>query len=328
MIKVFVTGATGFIGSLLADELLKKGYHVKCLVRQSSDRRWLKDKPVELVRGELFDNDIIKEAVTDVDYVYHVSGATSSKKKIGYYIVNKDATRNLLKIVYEANHGLKKFIYVSSQAAVGPAYDKIPVDEETPYHPITTYGKSKMEGEQIVQHYFDKVRCTIVRPPSVYGPRDTAILQYFQMVAKGINPLIGFGEKMFSLIHGQDLVNGIILAGESEKSASEIYFITSEQYYRYKEVGKLIADILQRRVMSVRIPHFVLYTAGFFSQVATSFSKKPSVFNIEKSRDMSQYYWICSGEKARRDLGFKEKFTLEEGFRNTIEWYKEQGWMR
>lgn len=328
MTKVFVTGATGFIGSLLADELLKKNYHVKCLIRQTSNPRWLKGKPIELIHGELFDDEVIKEAVKDVDYVYHAGGATSSRTKAGYYIANKDATKNLIKILFDVNPRLKKFIFVSSQAAVGPSYKKGPVDEETPYHPITTYGLSKMEAELIVKEYFDKMNCTIVRPSSVYGPRDTAILQYFLIINKRINPLIGLGEKMFSLIHAYDCVKGIILAGESKKSSSKIYFITSEKFYTYKEVGVLISKLLKRRAFTVRIPHFVLYTAGFFSQLITSFAKKPSVFNIEKSKDMSQYYWISSGEKARRELGFKEDFTLEEGMKNTIEWYKQQGWLK
>src|SRR6266508_688651 len=107
--KVFVTGATGFIGSILVDELLKKNYQVKCLVRQTSNLRWLKGKRVELIHGELFDNDIIKGAVSDVDYIYHAAGATSSKTKAGYYIANKEATRSLIKNTYEVNHKLKKF---------------------------------------------------------------------------------------------------------------------------------------------------------------------------------------------------------------------------
>jgi nucleoside-diphosphate-sugar epimerase len=326
--KVFVTGASGFIGSLLADELLKKNYHVKCLVRRGSNLRWLKDKPFELVHGELYESDILKATLRDVEYVYHTAGATSSKTREGYFVVNRDATRNLIKNVYESNHGVKRFVYISSQAAVGPAYGGNPVDEETPYNPITSYGISKMEGEKVVEGYFDKLKCTIVRPPSVYGPRDTAILQYFQTINRRVNPLIGFGEKQFSLIHGLDLVRGIILAGESEKAVSNTYFITSEKFYKYREVGNLIASLLKKKVITVRVPHFVLYTAGFFTEIATRFSKKSSVFNFEKCKDMSQIYWLCSGEKARTELGFREEFTLEEGLRNTIEWYKKEGWLR
>jgi dihydroflavonol-4-reductase len=302
---------------------LKRNYRVKCLVRQTSNLRWLQDKPVELIYG----NDL-KKSLEDVDYVYHCAGATAAKSRQGYLVANRDATRSLIKFAYQVNPNLRRFVFVSSQAAVGPAEAGKPVDETAHYHPITAYGISKMEAEKVVQEYFDKLKCTIVRPPSVYGPRDTAILAYFQSINRRLNPIIGFSQKQFSLIHGLDLVKGIILAGESEKAVSNIYFITSERFYSYKEVGGLIGKILQRKHLTVRVPAFIVYTAGFFTQLYGYWLKKPPVFNLDKAKDMAQQYWICSGEKVRKELGFKEQFSLEEGIKNTIEWYKQHGWLK
>lgn len=328
MAKAFITGATGFIGSHLADELIKKDYEIKCLVRKTSNTKWLKGKPVEFVEGDLFSEDVLKKALTGADYVYHVGGVTFAKKKEEFYRGNVDATKSLLEACYKFNPGIKKFIHVSSQAAVGPSFDGKPIDETRDYHPLTTYGISKVEAEKAVIGYFDKMKCAIVRPPAVYGPRDYAIFEYFKSMNRGLQPLIGFDNKLVSLIHGVDLVRGFILAGEAEASSSNIYFISSEKFYNWRDVGEMTAKLLGRKTVRLVIPHFAVKTTAFFSEVFGFFSPKPVILNREKARELTQAYWICSIEKARRELGFKESFTLEEGFKNTIEWYKKEGWIK
>jgi len=328
MAKAFVTGATGFIGSHLVDELLKKNYEIKCLVRKNSSTKWLKGKPVEYIEGDLFTDEVLKKAVSDVDYVYHVGGVTFAKRKEEFQRGNVEATKSLLEAVYKYNPGIEKFIHVSSQAAVGPSFDGKPIDETRDYFPLTAYGRSKVEAEKTVMEYFDKMKCTIVRPPAVYGPRDYAIYEYFKSMSRGLQPMIGFDNKQVSLIHGVDLVKGFILAGESKISASEIYFISSEKFYNWSDIGKMTARLLGRKTLRVTIPHFAVKTTAFFSQVFGFFSSKPVVLNIEKSRELTQRYWICSIEKAQRELGFKESLTIEEGFKDTIEWYRKEGWIK
>ena len=326
---VFVTGATGFIGSHLVDRLLEKNCKIKCLVRKTSNLRWLEGKPVEYVYGNLFDNNVLSEAVKDADYVYHIAGVTFAKKKEDYYRGNSEATKNFIEVCYKTNPRLKRFVFISSQTAVGPSPDSDhPVNEETEYHPITTYGRSKMEAEKTVAEYFDKMKCTVIRAPAVYGQRDVAILEYFKAMNMGLQALIGFGEKLVSLIHGIDLVDGIILAAESEKAVSQIYFISSEKFYSWNEVGKLTTRIMGKKNITIRIPHFAVYTVGAFAQFFSSFSKKPAILNIEKCKDITQNYWTCSIEKAKKDLAFKEKIGIEEGIRQTIEWYRKEGWIK
>lgn len=328
MAKVFVTGGTGFIGSHLIDELLKKNYEVKALVRKNSSTKWLNGKPVEFVEGDLFTDEVLIKAVSNVDFVYHVGGVTFAKKKEDFYRGNVDATKSLLEACVKYNPGLKKFIHVSSQAAVGPSFDGKPIDETRDYHPLTTYGRSKVEAEKLVIGYFDKINCTIVRPPAVYGPRDYAIYEYFKSMSRGLQPMIGFDNKLVSLIHGVDLVRGFILAGEAEISGSSIYFISSEQFYNWRDVGEITKRLLGRRTVRLVIPHFAVKTTAFFSQVFGFFSPKPVVLNIEKSRELTQRYWICSIDKAKRELGFKESFTIETGFKDTIDWYRKEGWIK
>ncbi|MCI0715916.1 MAG: NAD-dependent epimerase/dehydratase family protein, partial [Chlorobi bacterium] len=290
MAKVFVTGGTGFIGSHLIDELLKKGYEVKALVRKSSSTKWLEGKPVEYIYGDLFSIDILEKAIKDVDYVYHVGGVTFAKKKEEFYRGNVDSTKSLLNACYKFNPLLKKFIHVSSQAAVGPSFDGKPIDETRDYHPLTTYGRSKVEAEKASISFFDKLNCTIVRPPAVYGPRDYAIFEYFKSMNRGLQPLIGFDNKLVSLIHVLDLVNGFILAGESDISSSNIYFISSDKFYNWRDVGEMTQRLLGKKTIRVVIPHFAVKTTAFFSEVFGFFSPKPVILNREKAREITQAY--------------------------------------
>ena len=328
MNTALVTGANGFIGSHLVDLLLEKGYKVKCLVRKSANLRWLKDKNVDFVYGDMFSTDALTPALKDVDYVYHVAGVTFAKKKPDFYRGNVEAVKSLLEICFNAKPDLIKFVHVSSQACVGPSFDGKPIDETRDYHPLTTYGRSKMEAEKLVISYFDKLKCTIVRPPAVYGPRDYAIFEYFKSMSRGLQPLIGFDNKLISLIHVRDLVKGFILAGESDKSTSAIYFISSEKFYNWRDVGKMTARLLGRRTVKLVIPHFAVKTTAFFSEVFGIFYARPVILNREKARELVQAYWICSPDKAKQDFGFTEDLTLEEGFKDTIDWYRENGWMK
>ena len=327
MKTALVTGSNGFIGSHLVESLLKKNYNIKCLVRKSSDLKWLKDKNIQLVYGDMFSKDVLSTELKNVDYVYHVAGVTFAKKKSDFYRGNAEAVKSLLGICLETKPDLIKFVHVSSQACVGPSFDGKPIDETRDYYPLTTYGRSKMEAEKLVMSYFDKMKCTIVRPPAVYGPRDYAIFEYFKSMNRGMQPLIGFDNKLVSLIHVKDLVNGFIIAGESDKSTSNIYFISSEKFYNWRDVGEMTGRLLGRKTLRVVIPHFAVKTTAFFSEVFGFFSPKPVILNREKARELTQAYWICSVEKAKQELGFKEDLTLEEGFKDTIDWYRANGWL-
>lgn len=326
--KALVTGGTGFVGSHLVDKLIEKGWQVKCLTRKSSNLRWLKNLNIEIVCGSFFDDSSLKKAVEDVDYVFHIAGAVMSKTKQGYYISNQIATKNLAEACIKYNKNLKRFIYLSSQTVYGPSINGEPTKETDDCRPITTYGKSKLEAEKELLKLSQELPITIIRPPAIYGPRDEAIYQYFLAVSKGIISLIGFSDKYVSLIHSHDLINGIMLAAESEKTVGEIYNISSEKYYSWKEIGSICKKVIGRKTITLKIPHIFVYLVAAISQLFGYLTPKGAVFNIEKARDFTQKYWILSPEKAVKDLGFKQEMNLEDGIKNTIEWYKNNGWIK
>lgn len=324
---VLITGANGFIGSHIAEKLHAKGYALRCLVRTTSNVGWLKHLPVEFVYGDLCDDDIPESAFHDVDYVYHLAGTTKAKTREEYFRGNQRATANLLSAALTHAKNLRRFVHVSSQAAVGPTLNGTPVNEETPFHPITTYGVSKMEAEKECLKLMGKLPITIARPPAVYGPRDKDVFAFFSSMNKGLQPMIGFDNKLVSLIHVRDLVDGIVLAGEHPKGTGQTYFISSERYYNWKEVGEITAGVMGRRALRLRIPEFIVYTLAGCSELLGMMSSKPVLLNFEKARDIVQSAWTCSIDKAKTDLGFRESMTLEEGIRDTVKWYKKEGWI-
>ncbi len=327
MKRALVTGGTGFIGSHLVELLLSKGYRLKCLVRKTSSLEWLKNLPIEYVYGDLFTPDSLRTAVRDVDYVYHIAGVVAAKNRKGYFKGNQEGTRNLLEACLEANPELKKFIFVSSQTAIGPGIGDEPVTEETIPHPITAYGESKLAAEREVMDRWDKIPAVIVRPPAVYGPRDVGILTFFQTINKGVEPLIGFHEKKASLVHSTDLVNGIVLAGENEEAVRTSYFIGSERTYTWSELGALTSRLMDKKTIKIKIPHWIVFTIAGISGVVGNLGKKPPIFNFEKGKDITRPSWTCSIEKAKKELGYRETVPIERGIQETIEWYRGRGWL-
>jgi dihydroflavonol-4-reductase len=324
---VLITGATGFIGSHLAEQLIKKGYKLRCPVRKSSNLRWLQDLPIEYTQCDLINNIDIRESVQGVDYVYHVAGITKARTREEYFRGNHLATKNLLNAVRDVNPGLKRFIHVSSGTAVGPSSGSVAVTEKTAFHPITTYGISKMEAEKECQGMMDAFPITIVRPPAVYGPRDKDIFEFFNTMKKGLQPMVGFHDTYVSLIHVYDLVRGIILSGEHPLAAGRTYFISSEKYYSWKEIGEITARIMKKKVVRLRIPKTGIYIIAAFAELFSILSRKPALINFEKARDMVQDNWTFDITRSKKELGFTEEYTLETGIKNTLEWYSQHGWL-
>lgn len=325
--KALVTGGTGFVGSHLIDKLLEKNFEVHCVIRKTSNLRWLKGKKLNYIECNDLTEYILKDIIKEVDYIFHIAGVVKAKTPEGYEKGNYIITKNLINSVLEATCNLKKFVFVSSQAVCGPNPDENPIDEEYIPKPITNYGKTKLKAEQEVLLAKDKLPVTILRPCAIFGPRDTEILVYFKTYSKGLNAIIGFNKKYLSLIYIEDLIDGILIAAESEKATGEIFFLSNTEYYDWDEISETTEKVLKKKAIKVRIPHWIVYTAGAISQFLSLFSKNAATLNLEKCRDITQTRWVCSNKKANEILGFKEKYTLEEGFRKTVEWYKKEGWL-
>lgn len=325
--KALVTGASGFVGSHLAELLSSKGFDVRCNVRKSSNLRWLDGKGFELVDAPLSDIEKLKKAVEGVDYIYHSAGLVAAKNYEEFLKGNRDGTVNLLNAAYQVNPNLKRFVYVSSLAAAGPSESlEKPKTEDMPCEPITAYGKSKKAAEVEVHKFQGRLPFTIARPSAVYGPRDPATFDIFRIVKMGVKALMGFGKKYANIVHVGDLVRGIAESGLADNTIGKTYFVGSEESYTWEFMMGEMAKGFGKKAVNVHIPHTIIYTAAALSEFFGKFSKKPPVFNFEKGVDFVQKYWTCSIQNAMKDFGYKPQINIKDGFKETIDWYRENNW--
>lgn len=327
--NILVTGATGFIGSHIADQMKEKGANIKCIVRKTSNLQWVENKGYELVEASLSDINSLKEVVKDVDIIFHSAGLTAAHNMDEFIRANVTGTKNLFEAAISNAPNLKRFVHVSSQTAVGPSDSKEEMSNESKaFNPLTSYGKSKKMTEDYLNEHKNKLPITIVRPPAVYGPRDVATLPMFKAAQKGIGTLIGFDDKYVSLISSMDLTRGIIESALSDNTIGETYFIASESYYDWTEIINAMGKAAgKEKILKIRIPHPFVKVIGNANGLIGKITGKPRVFDSEKSIDFIQKYWTCSVEKAKKDFGYKQKFSLEEGMKITFDWYKSNGWV-
>ncbi|GIV54214.1 MAG: NAD-dependent epimerase [Candidatus Kapaibacterium sp.] len=326
---IALTGATGFVGSHVADELSRRGYAVRCLVRSTSNRRWIEGKSYEVVACNFSEASSIAEALRGAESVIHVAGVIAARSMEEFMEGNVGFTRRLLDATRQVlSSGFRRFLHLSSLAVAGPApsLDR-PITEESPLRPITPYGISKKAAEDVVNSAADVLPVTIVRPPAVYGERDEATLPFFRAVHRGIIPLIGWSAKWISLVHVRDLARGIVDAFESDATVGKTYFVSSDEFYTWKQIGTTTAAIVGRRAIPVIIPHTVVLGIAALSGWIGHLQGKAPVLDYHKGRDIIQRYWICSTDRARRDFGYRQNISLEEGISNTIEWYSRHRWL-
>jgi len=325
--KALITGSNGFIGSHLVERLLNHGYQVRCLVRKTSNLRWIDQLPVEIVYGDITDFRSLLPQATDVDYVFHLSGALRANNESDFFHINQGGTKNLLEACRLQNPTLKRFIYISTQAAAGPATNGIPLTEDDLPRPISTYGKSKQLAEQEVlasQKFFPT---TIIRPPAVYGPRDDDFMEVFKYIKLGIKPLIGRQQKFISIIHVDDLVRGIQIAAEHPNAENQIFFISNKDACSWIELENLIAGVMDKKALKIVFPGFALDAAAFISEKVARIFNKTAILNRDKAKEMKQNYWLVDASKVEQKLGFVAEIPLETGLSETYQWYRNQGWL-
>jgi nucleoside-diphosphate-sugar epimerase len=336
--KALVTGASGFIGSTLIEELNTLGMDVFALMRKSSSPANLEHARFQRVEGDLRDPNSLREAVRGMDYVFHLAGMVSARNREEFFENNAAGTRRLAEAVAQQvrNDGraISRFVLVSSLAAGGPADSREPRTEEQEDHPVSAYGESKLHAERELLKFRELYPVAIIRPPIVYGPRDKGVFTMIQTVAKNVIPLPGAaspdGQKYYSHIHVRDLVRGIIQAGMAplEKVPSgEIFYLSGDDVVTYRELMLTIAEKLGKNPIQFRVPRLALRLAAASLSALGRVTNKTFPLNLDKLNEVLPDYWICSNQKAKSKLGFAPEFDLSTGMANAIEWYKENRWI-
>lgn len=320
--RALLTGPTGFIGSHLAEELLRKGYKVTCLVRETSSLKWIEGLEVTLCYGDCLDRDSLAEALSGADLVFHLAGLTKAQRADDFFEVNVRGTENILEAASARRSSIRRFLYLSSLAAVGPSRNGRAVNEDTDPRPVSSYGQSKLEAERLVMKYSGTIPVTIIRPPAVYGPRDRDFHFLYKMVNRGIFPY--WGESYYSLVYVEDLIRGIVAAAESGEAEGKIFFISDPTPYSNLDIAKVIAEALGSRPIRLPLPKKIVPAIAGIGKL---FGANNSIINVDKAKELSYPRWVCDPARAQREIGFSSKIPMDKGFKWTANWYRIHQWL-
>jgi nucleoside-diphosphate-sugar epimerase len=315
-----VTGGTGFIGSHLLDKLSALGQPARCLLRRKARPRRL-PAGIEAAYGDLTSGEGVEEAVRGADTVFHLAGITKALAARDYYTGNVRATETLLRAL--AGRDIR-LVHVSTLAAIGPSRDGTPVDEDAQPRPLTHYGKSKLEAERTVRALAPGA--VIVRPPVVYGPRDTDVLQVLRSISNGWMLEIAGGERWFSAIYVADLVEGLLAA--TRGAPGRAYFLAHPQPVSWSELGAAAARIMARRPRVLRVPPSLAYAVGLGAEAWSHLTRQPGIISREKVAEARSRWWTCDTRRAAAELGFQARTPLATGLAETLAWYKEAAWLK
>lgn len=319
-----VTGATGFTGGSLARELARRGYRVRALVRPGSRVDRLTSHGIELVEGQLVSAEDVTRAMADVDVAYHIAAAyREAKHPDSYYFdVNVGGTSNLLEAARAG--GVGRVVHCST-AGVHGEVGTVPADEDAPMNPGDVYQRSKLEGEDLALNAFRTgLPGVVFRPVGIYGPGDTRFLKLFKGIASGRFPIFGSGEVLYHLTYIDDLVNGIILCGESDAALGEVFLLAGPRYTSLNELVEHVARAVGRRPPRLRLPLWPLLTAATICEGVC----RPLGIDPPLHRRRCDFFTkdrAFTSDKARRLLGYEPTTDLDLGFERTADWYRQEG---
>ncbi|MFT4033355.1 MAG: NAD(P)-dependent oxidoreductase [Siphonobacter sp.] len=325
--KVLITGASGFIGYHLVPAAQQAGLEVHAAVRASSNVSQFGNNAPVLVYPDWQSEEALQKLLEEGQYSYiiHAAGATRAKTTDDYNTINATYTLQLARAAARAAIPLKKFVFMSSLAALGPAAyeESFPFTEAKSPAPVTSYGKSKLLAEYYLSDI--NVPLTILRPTAVYGPREKDLLVVFKMLSQGWDPYIGHTPQRFSFVYVKDVVQATLLALEADKNGQ--YNLSDGHVYGRYELADTFQGLSGKKAIRLHLPLPLVQVAANVLEWAYRRSAKTPVLNRDRLHEFTAPNWAMSIEAAQRDLGYKPTYDLKKGLNETLQWYREQRWL-
>lgn len=328
--RQLITGATGLLGSHLAEQLTARGSTVRALVRPGSDTRFLERLGVELFPGDLLDPDACERAVAGVDTVYHTAAKVGDWGSWREFQVGcLDATDNLAGACQCA--GVRRLVHISSTSAYGhPPEGGPPVTEEAPlgqnFWPIWDhYTRSKVEQERRLWTLAERgLPLTVIRPSWLYGERDrTTTARLVHRLERGQMQIIGRGDNPLSAIYAGEVASAAITAAERPEAAGRAYNITDQGPITQRAFFALWAEAVGVPPARRRKPYGLVFAAALGMEAAWKLARSPRPPLITRyatwlmGRDVRY-----STERARSELGWSPRLSYAESIEQTVSWWR------
>jgi UDP-glucose 4-epimerase len=324
--RVLITGASGFLGFHIIEAALKNNMEVYAAIRKSSDVKHLQELPINYTHLDYTDIDSLSSEIKtkQYDYIIHAAGLTKAKNQEEYNIVNAGYPFNLAKAAEQSGVPLKKFVFVSSLAALGPLTNlNETIDELTTPNPVTAYGKSKLMAEESIRNL--SVPLVILRPTAVYGPRDKDIFILFKIIKQGLEPYIGRTEQQLSFVYAKDVAAAAVNALMS--NGNGVFNLSDGNTYTRYDFANYLKQQLNKKTFKIHLPYGIISAIAVTLEQAYKLFNKTPALNKEKLNELNAANWICSIEKAKKEIGFNPLYNLEMGVQESVDWYKKFKWI-
>ena len=329
--KILITGASGFIGSFIVEEAIRRGFETWAAVRGSSSKAYLQDKRIHLIELNLSSEEQLTEQLRphQFDYVVHAAGVTKCADKRDFQRINTEGTKHLVVALQRLEMPLKRFVYISSLSVFGAIREQQPYEEirETDMpKPNTEYGRSKLEAERWLDTQKD-FPCVTLRPTGVYGPREKDYFLMAQSIKQHTDFAVGYRQQDITFVYVTDVVQAVFLAMEKGQTGRK-YFLSDGEVYQSTTFSDYIHEELGRPWwIRITAPVWVLRVVTFVGEYIGRLTGKVSALNNDKYNILRQRNWRCDIQPAVSELGYSPQVKLQEGVRRSIKWYKENGWL-
>ncbi|UCD85916.1 MAG: NAD-dependent epimerase/dehydratase family protein [Deltaproteobacteria bacterium] len=326
--KALVTGATGLVGSHLAEKLIERGDQVRTLVRKTSDTSHLAEKPIELVYGDLRDYESLKKAVSGVEVVYHCAALVmESGAWKDFYQINVLGTKNLLEACLSAN--IQRFVDVSTVGVYGVRSHER-VTEESPFLPSPSYyTQTKIEAERLVDEYYREkgLPVVIIRPTLIYGPRDRNLsARVGRLLARSRMVLLNGGRGRAFFTYGGNVADAVILAGTRNNIIGRSYIISDDRVNTWKEFLDLMAEEMGVDKPGFSVPASLVYplatVAEYGLKILLPWRPTPPLRTGVKLLSINRNFDIS---RAKNELGYVPRVSLQDGITSTVHWLRDCG---
>ncbi len=329
--KIFITGASGFVGSHLVEAARNLGLEVHAAVRKSSNIADISSYVDQFVFPNLGNVEELKSLFDKEKYSYIIHAAAMTKTKDEAIIkqVNVGYTEAILSAATSSVMPLERISYVSSLAAIGPipfSSEQL-ITEATPYHPLTVYGRSKEAAEVMIREKFPQAPISVFRPTAVYGPREKDIFLLFDTMNKGLDPYIGKNPQKLSFVYVKDLVDVLLQGCLVSQDGLQFYNITDGDVYSRYAMAEIFKEVLKKRLFRMHVPYGIVRRFAELSQRLYRKSSKTPVIYPERLLELTAENWGCDISHAVQNLNFNPKYNLENGLKESLLWYKENKWL-
>ena len=322
---VALTGGTGFVGSHLVDTLCGAGLRPRVLVRDADNPRWIAGVEAEWIEGSLEDPASLRRLVEGAGTVIHLAGVLRAGRESEFDDGNRRGTANLVAAIKDAAPD-SRLVHVSSLAAVGPSPEPEGLAPGDPAAPISAYGRSKLGGEAEVEALGDAGWWCILRPPAVYGPRDTDILEFFKMASR-VLAAIPAGERWLTMAYVGDVVRAI-LAAAAVGTHREIYHLGEPSPQRLDDIFSQLAEGSTGRVRIVRVPSAIIRAAGAAGSALQRLGWRRLPLTLDKTKELLARHWTAQTTRSLEELGVGSGTLFADGAAATWRWYRLKGWVR